>query len=174
MRTHAGGRLKYIVDVNGEAVEVELGTEGIRVEGDLVRAHLAPIEGTPLYVLSVGDTPYPLVVRRGDGRGRYSLWTDGGRFEVEALDERSRTIREMTAKSAAAAGPSPLLAPMPGLIVRVNVSVGDEVPAGHGLVVMEAMKMENELRAASPGRVSAVRVQPGVAVEKGAILVELE
>jgi pyruvate carboxylase subunit B len=63
---------------------------------------------------------------------------------------------------------------MPGLIVRVNVSPGDHVQAGQGLVVMEAMKMENELRAAGNGTVSAVRVTPGKAVEKGTVLVELE
>jgi biotin carboxyl carrier protein len=63
---------------------------------------------------------------------------------------------------------------MPGLIVRVAVKPGDEVRAGQGLVVMEAMKMENELRAVAAGRVKAVQAQPGAAVEKGALLVELE
>ena len=63
---------------------------------------------------------------------------------------------------------------MPGLIVRVNAQVGDTVQAGQGLVVMEAMKMENELRAQSAGRVKAVLVAPGAVVEKGALLIELE
>jgi biotin carboxyl carrier protein len=62
---------------------------------------------------------------------------------------------------------------MPGLVVRVNVQVGDQVQPGQPLVVMEAMKMENELRSTSAGVVRAVRAQPGEAVEKGAILVEL-
>jgi pyruvate carboxylase subunit B len=63
---------------------------------------------------------------------------------------------------------------MPGLIVRINVSPGDTVEAGQGVVVMEAMKMENELRATGPGKVRSVEVAPGVAVEKGALLVALE
>ena len=63
---------------------------------------------------------------------------------------------------------------MPGLIVRVNVNPGDAVQAGQGLVVMEAMKMENELRSSAAGVVKAVHVAPGKAVEKGAVLVELE
>jgi biotin carboxyl carrier protein len=63
---------------------------------------------------------------------------------------------------------------MPGLIVRVNVEVGSVVQPGQGLIVMEAMKMENELRSASAGVVKVVRVKPGVAVERGATLVELE
>ncbi|MBA2706543.1 MAG: acetyl-CoA carboxylase biotin carboxyl carrier protein subunit [Gemmatimonadaceae bacterium] len=63
---------------------------------------------------------------------------------------------------------------MPGLIVRLNVAVGDVVAAGQGVVVMEAMKMENELRATSAGRVRSIAVTVGMAVEKGMTLVELE
>ena len=62
---------------------------------------------------------------------------------------------------------------MPGLVVRIAVSVGDEVAAGQGLVVIEAMKMENELRSPSAGVVTAVKAIPGQPVEKGAVLVEL-
>jgi pyruvate carboxylase subunit B len=63
---------------------------------------------------------------------------------------------------------------MPGLIVRVHVEVGDVVGAGHGVIAMEAMKMENELRTVTAGTIKAVLVQAGQAVEKGTILVELE
>jgi biotin carboxyl carrier protein len=63
---------------------------------------------------------------------------------------------------------------MPGLIVRVHVSVGDVVQAGQGLVVMEAMKMENEIRAPRAGRVKEAPVREGQAVETGALLVLLE
>jgi pyruvate carboxylase subunit B len=62
---------------------------------------------------------------------------------------------------------------MPGLVVKVMVAVGDQVQAGQGLVVMEAMKMENELRAISAGVVRQIHVTPGTAVEKGTLLVEL-
>jgi pyruvate carboxylase subunit B len=63
---------------------------------------------------------------------------------------------------------------MPGLVVRINVSVGDKVEAGQGIVVMEAMKMENELRATGGGTVKSVDVTVGTAVEKGTVLVTLE
>jgi pyruvate carboxylase subunit B len=63
---------------------------------------------------------------------------------------------------------------MPGLVVRVAVAPGDQVAAGQGVLVMEAMKMENELRAAAAGTVKAVKVSPGTAVEKGTVLIELE
>lgn len=166
--------MKYIVEVNGERVTVELDGEGVHVDGAAVRAHLADVEGTPVRLVTIGDEVHRVVARRGAGRGRYTLWLDGHRYEVEALDERSRTIRDMTAAASGPKGPAPLVAPMPGLIVRVNAQPGDAVRAGQGLVVMEAMKMENELRAAADGTVKAVLVSPGTAVEKGTVLVELE
>jgi biotin carboxyl carrier protein len=63
---------------------------------------------------------------------------------------------------------------MPGMIVRVAVQVGDVVEAGQPLIVMEAMKMENELRATAAGTVTAVRAIAGIAVDKGATLLEIE
>jgi pyruvate carboxylase subunit B len=113
-------------------------------------------------------------VRERGGRGSYTLWLDGFNYEIEALDERTRTIRDLTAAQTGPVGPAPLVAPMPGLIVRVNVEPGDSVTAGQGLVVMEAMKMENELRAAGAGKVKAVHASAGEAVTKGSLLVELE
>jgi biotin carboxyl carrier protein len=166
--------VRYVVEVDGERTVVELEGDEVTVDGETVRAHLADVEGTPVSLLTIGSRVYRVVARRGDARGRYTLSIDGRRFQVDALDERTRAIRDLSAASAAAAGPSPLAAPMPGLIVRVNVQAGDAVQAGQGLVVMEAMKMENELRSPSGGTVKAVHAVPGSAVEKGALLVELE
>lgn len=71
-------------------------------------------------------------------------------------------------------GPQRIVAPMPGKIVRVLVKVGDEVTARQGLVVVEAMKMENELRGARDGRVREVVVTEGQSVDAGAVLMVLE
>jgi biotin carboxyl carrier protein len=166
--------VKYVVDVNGESIEVELDAEGIRVNGTGVHAHLAQVDGTPIHLLSIGSAIHRIAVMAGETRGRYLLWSDRHRFDVEAVDERTRAIRALSGKGKADGGPVPLVAPMPGLIVRVAVAVGDVVEPGQGLVVMEAMKMENELRAASGGTVSAVRVSAGAVVDRGAVLVELE
>ena len=68
----------------------------------------------------------------------------------------------------------PLAAPMPGLVVQVAVQEGDDVAAGDTVLIVEAMKMENELRAAATARVTRVRVAPGEAVEKGQLLTEFE
>ncbi|MGH7709694.1 MAG: acetyl-CoA carboxylase biotin carboxyl carrier protein subunit [Gemmatimonadaceae bacterium] len=166
--------MKYVVELSGSRVVVELTSDGVRVDGAPLTAHLADIAGTPIHLVTIGNAVHRVAVRRSAQRGRYSLWLDGFRFDVEALDERTRTIRDMTAANARPAGPAPVLAPMPGLVVRVDARVGDQVHAGQGLVVMEAMKMENELRAPAGGTVKAVLVAAGMAVEKGAVLVELE
>ena len=152
---------------------VDIGPEGIEVDGVPVSAHLEEVQGTPIFLLTIGGTLHRLAVQQGDGRGQYSIWTDTHRFEVEAIDERRRAIRDMTGRGSAHTGPAPLVAPMPGLVVRINVQPGDQVQAGQPLVVMEAMKMENELRATAAGIVKAIRIQPGAAVEKGAVLIEL-
>jgi len=166
--------VKYFVTVNGEEHEVVLDGSGVHADGESVHAHLADVEETPMRLVTIGDTVHRVLVRPGERRGVYTLSIDGYRYEVDALDERGRTIRELSGAAAAAAGPAPLVAPMPGLIVRINAKVGDQVRAGQGLVVMEAMKMENELRATADGTVKAVLVSTGTAVEKGAILMELE
>ncbi len=165
--------MKYLVQVGERLVEVVLDGDGITVDGTRMPAHLAELPGTPVRLVTVGDEVHRVVATKGAGRGQWTLRVDGWRLEVAALDERSRAIRELQ-RASAPSGPAPLLAPMPGLIVRVAVQAGDVVSAGQGLVVMEAMKMENELRAAAGGTVKAVHAQPGQAVEKGALLVELE
>jgi biotin carboxyl carrier protein len=166
--------MKYFVRLNGEEHEVVLDGDGVHVDGEDVAARVDDVEGTPVRMVTIGEEVHRVVVRRGASRGLYTLWLDGHRFDVEALDERSRAIRELSGSAAGPSGPAPLKAPMPGLIVRVNVQAGDAVQAGQGLVVMEAMKMENELRATAAGKVKAVVVSPGTAVEKGALLIELE
>jgi len=166
--------MKYYVRIGDEDHEVVLDGEGVQIDGTRVTASVSPSDGSPVRTVSIGSEVHRTVVRRGASRGAYTLWLDGFRFEVEALDERARAIRELSRTSSATAGPAPLVAPMPGLIVRVAAKPGDEVRAGQGLVVMEAMKMENELRAVAGGRVKTVLAQPGMVVEKGALLIELE
>ena len=78
----------------------------------------------------------------------------------------------MATATAAARGPQPIKAPMPGMVVKVEVDVGDRVELGQGIVVVEAMKMENELQAQAIGVVRRVHVEPGQAVEKDQVLVE--
>jgi pyruvate carboxylase subunit B len=166
--------VKYFVDIGSERLVVELDGETARVGGVARAVHLADVEGTPVHLVRIGERVHRVVARRHEERGRYTLRFDGWRFEAEALDERTRAIRDLTAAQAAHAGPLPVVAPMPGLIVRIHVKPGDAVTPGLGVISMEAMKMENELRATTAGTVKSVLVQAGQAVERGAVLVELE
>ncbi len=165
--------MKYIVDVNGERIAVELDGAQAIIEGQVMDVGLTAIDGTPVRLIRIGERVHRVIARRGASRGAWVLDIDGVRVETDALDERMRTIRDLTAAATVSSGPAPLRAPMPGLVVRVQVAVGDAVTAGQGLVVVEAMKMENELRATANGIVVAVHATVGTAVEKGAMLVEL-
>lgn len=166
--------MKYLVDVNGIRRAVVADKGSAVVDGGSDAATLDAANQTPVRTLRVGDRAVRVVVHAREGKGRYALDIDGHRYRVEALGERARAIQELAARSAPPAGPAPVIAPMPGLVVRVNVAVGDTVTAGQGVLVMEAMKMENELRASAAATVKAVRVVQGTAVEKGTVLIELE
>jgi acetyl/propionyl-CoA carboxylase alpha subunit len=167
--------VRYVVELNSKRKTISIEAEGIRYEDDApIRGELSDVEGSPVRIVKLDTHVFRVVAQKRQGRGRYTLWVDGYRFETEALDERTRSIRDLSAATAAPTGPAPIVAPMPGLIVRVNVGIGDKVEAGQGIVVMEAMKMENELRATAGGTVKNVAVSAGTAVEKGALLVELE
>lgn len=163
----------YLVDVAGTRVRVELTADGAVVDGRRLGLSMHPVDGGARHDLRIDGAVHRVVARAGEGRGQFRIDLDGVRLEAEALDEHTRAVQALTSVVARSSGPAPLKAPMPGLIVRVTVQPGDTVVAGQGLVVMEAMKMENELRASAPGVVRAVHAVPGAAVEKGALLVEL-
>lgn len=162
--------MKYYVSAQGREFEVEVDGDRVTIDGRAYRASLAQVPGTPLRQVRLDDRTYVLPVAPA-GRGRWLLSPRGQRWEVEVLDARARHIRRLTGAGQARSGPRVLKAPMPGLVVRVVVEPGQAVPAGGGLVVLEAMKMENELKAAAPGVIEAVLVEPGTAVEKGQVLV---
>jgi len=166
--------MKYVVEVNGRRLDIEIRDGEAIVDGVKYSVSMQTVAGTPVRIVGVNDAVHRVVLRERVARGRYRMWLDGHRYDAEALDSRARAIRDMQASVAKPSGPAPLRAPMPGLIVQLRVKVGDTVTAGAGLVVMEAMKMENELRTVAAGKVRAVHVTVGSAVEKGALLVELE
>ncbi len=109
-----------------------------------------------------------------DDRGsRWHVKVKDSAFPLEILDERKLRLRRAAGKFTVE-GRQEIVAPMPGRIVKVLVRPGDAVTAGQGLVVVEAMKMENELKSPKDGKVAEVRVQEGQAVEGGARLVAVE
>jgi len=163
--------VKYFVTIEGREIPVEVDGERVRVNGREMHAHLVPLSGTPLRHLLLEDVSSALLLERAEG-GIWHLALGGIRHAARVVDERTRHIESLTGSAGALAGPAVLKAPMPGLVVRVLVEAGQVVEAGSGLVVLEAMKMENELTTATGGVIHRVAVSAGAAVEKGQLLVE--
>ncbi|MEK9501187.1 biotin/lipoyl-containing protein [Gaopeijia maritima] len=164
--------MRYSVTMNGQSWEIDVDDDGVTVDGERVDAALTSVPGTSVHALRLGTASHRVIAERG-ADGVWGLDVDGRPAEVEVVDERTRRLREMVVAAGGADGPRPLKAPMPGLVVKVEVEEGQVVEPGDGLVIVEAMKMENELRAEVPARVSKVLVAAGDTVEKDQVLVEL-
>jgi biotin carboxyl carrier protein len=162
--------MKYVVACGGTRWEVEVEGERVTVNGIAHAARLVRFEGSPTGRLELAGHRIPLVLE-ALGQGRWIIGTRGDRVEVDVQDERLERARRAAASSRPHRISDVLLAPMPGLVVRVAVQAGQPVEAGSSLVVLEAMKMENELRAVGSAIVDRIEVQPGQPVEKGDVLV---
>ncbi|MBI4421996.1 MAG: hypothetical protein HY560_14320 [Gemmatimonadetes bacterium] len=110
------------------------------------------------------------MVRGADG---WHVQSAGRTWIAAVADERARSVRQLVAQQHHRHAAGAVRAPMPGLVLRLEVREGDRVAAGAGLVVLEAMKMENEITAPAAGVVRRILVREGEAVEKGAELVEV-
>ena len=122
--------------------------------------------------LTDGKTSIPVLV---EGAGsEWVVTLRGRRVPVTVRSWRERVLAEAETAASGPSGPIQVKATLPGLVVAVAVAVGDEVEAGATLLTIEAMKMQNEVRAPRAGRVIEVAVTPGQAVATGAPLLRLE
>jgi biotin carboxyl carrier protein len=129
--------------------------------------------GPGLYSILLGGRSYEAgVSRSGSAQGAhdYDVRVGAERYRVTIRDPRARRAGSNTGISAA---PLEITAPMPGRVVKVLVREGEEVTAGQGLLVMEAMKMQNELRATRAGYVESIHTAEGAGVETGSPLLRL-
>ena len=127
-----------------------------------------------IWSLLVGDGPCrrSYEVTFSEVAGGLTVYVNGTPVPVERQSRRRATAAAAAADTTN--GPVSIAAPMPGRVVKVLVSAGDAVAARQGLIVIEAMKMENELRAPRAGIVKAVTVAPGAPVEAGTVVVVIE
>lgn len=152
--------------------EVERTGDGVRIDGRDLPVEFVHMPYQAGGHLRIGDRGYAILSERSENGWRIQL---GGRhFHLSVEDERERAIRELTGGTGSAVSGRDLRAPMPGLVVKVLVEPGERVEAGVGLVVVEAMKMENELKSEGPGVVEAVQVEPGQTVNRDDVLVTFE
>lgn len=149
----------HTVEVNREGQRFTVAVDGVPHELDLVFSDASHD------VLLIDNACYDVVSVAQPGGYHVNVFNRF--FDVEVLDARSRALG---APEAAATGDRPVKAAMPGRIVKVLVEDGEEVAAGAGLVVIEAMKMQNELRAPRAGRVRQLSVRAGQTVETGQLL----
>jgi len=163
--------VRYHVELGGEGSWVERIPAGVLLDGAEREAHLVWLGPGEIRLTLDGSNHWVFARRMPDG---WRLSLRGRTFDVRIEDERSREIREMADRGAPDAGPRELRAPMSGLVVRVLAEPGQRVVAGDSLVVVEAMKMENELRVEGPGTVSAVAVRAGETVDRDDLLVTFE
>lgn len=141
-------------------------------------------------VRRVGDATLSMLVSNGDAArpvtsvdawitvngtpGAFDVHVDGRTIPVQIRQAGAFGRQKKEGGSAPGSGPQRIVSPMPGKVVRVLVKAGDEVKARQGLVVIEAMKMENELRATRDGRVRDVAVTEGQSVDAGTVLLVVE
>ncbi len=168
--------MKYEVTIGGGDEEgrrfvVEIDGDDVFLDGRSVVAHLDPVPETPLRYLEVDGRTESLAMAY-DGHG-WRVQVRGRVRVVGVLDERTRRLRELAGGGVKSRDSGVVKAPMPGMILRLQVEQGQWVKGGGGLVVLEAMKMENEIQAPQDGVVTRIYVEPGSVVEKGAPLVEL-
>jgi biotin carboxyl carrier protein len=167
--------MELIVFRDGKEVRLEVEHSDrafeVRLEGQTYRVDSVATNGS-VRSLIIGGRQYEVAVRLVS-TGRYQVSYHGSFEEVEVLDPLSYLAQQGAARQAQD-GRQQVCAYMPGRVVEVHVNEGERVRAGQGLVVLEAMKMENEIKAERDGLVRKVLVSPGQAVEGGDPLLEIE
>ncbi|MFB3818924.1 MAG: biotin/lipoyl-containing protein [Candidatus Methylomirabilales bacterium] len=165
--------MRYFALSRDEIHEVVAEQEGhgwrVQVDGRGLQVDVLPV-GEGLYSLLLDGRSYEVDVLE-DGRACIVL-VNGQPFRVELRLERPASGPD--GPRAATAGGGCVTAPMPGKLVKLLVAPGDAVAAGDGVAVLEAMKMENELKAPAAGRVADMRVAEGQTVSAGEVLVVIE
>jgi biotin carboxyl carrier protein len=165
--------MTYEIVVDGKDHRLELTREDNRwkcvLDGEPIEVDAVVARPNVMSVIIGGQA---FEVKRERTATDMHLWVKSARFAVDVRDPRS--LRSRRAKSAGVEGPQKLLAPMPGKIVRVISITGTEVEAGHGVLVIEAMKMQNELKSPKKGIVKEVLVAEGQSVSAGEVLVIVE
>lgn len=162
----------FQAEVGDRTFDLNFDDGELTLDGESVAYTFEPLPAGG-YVLIVDGRTYPVVIEpQSDDTLRVSV--NGRARTVRVKDEHDLLLERFGLKEALAAGQRAVRAPMPGLVLDVHVESGQEVEAGTPLLVLEAMKMENELRAEAAGTVQTIHVEAGDAVDKNALLLELE
>lgn len=167
--------MKYYVTIEDRVVEIEVSDSPTgataTIEGHEYSVDLTPITADALFSLMLDNTSHEVLVENVEGG--IEVLVGGQMFHIVVQDEWERRLANIQRKDSADTGEVTVRAPMPGAVVRVEVAVGDTIKRGHGLVILSAMKMENEIRSPRDGIVVAIHVGEGDKVEQNAGLITL-
>jgi biotin carboxyl carrier protein len=161
----------HTFDLDHEPAAPPAKTARITLNGTPVEVRMEHL-GPQTVLLMLDGRPHVLTIEQNGSRA--AITAGGHVLHAEVKDETALLLERFGFDDASAAAEREIRAPMPGLVLRVLAEPGQPVQEGQGLVVLEAMKMENELRAAGSGTVAAVHVAPGAVVGKNDLLIELE
>lgn len=161
-----------VVDNHGQddgVYTMTLDGQSFDVDAKLMKSHIvsALIDNHSYDVDVEKQSPEPL-------DGRLAVRVRGRVVRFEMLDERRKKMKEAQSSRFEHAGAAVVSSPMPGKVMKILVGEGEEVKEGQGVIVVEAMKMENELKAPKAGTVSSIKVKEGDAVESGKPMIVIE
>ncbi|HRJ56325.1 MAG TPA: biotin/lipoyl-binding protein [Anaerolineales bacterium] len=164
--------MKYVTTVDGKEFEIEvLGDRHIRIGGRTIEVDFESVSGQPVYSLILDGKSYESYVYEADNDWQVLL--HGRQFQVKVEDEREKRLRAAAGGGVAEGGEFHLKAPMPGLVVAVPVTEGQEVKKGQVLVILESMKMQNELKSPRDGVIDRIKVKAGESVEQKQTLLNI-
>jgi biotin carboxyl carrier protein len=164
--------MKYVTTIDEKEYEIEVVDERhVRIGGRLLEVNFESVSGQPVYSLILDGKSYESYVYPGDEGWQVLL--RGRQFQVKVEDEREKRLRAAAGGGVAEGGEFHLKAPMPGLVVAIPVSEGQEVKKGQVLVILESMKMQNELKSPHDGTISHIKVKAGESVEQKQILLNM-
>lgn len=165
--------LKYIATVGEKEFEIEIVDERHVIIGNrLYEIDFTAVSGQPVYSLLVDNKSFEAYIYPGND-DELHVFMLGRMYEVRVEDEREKRLRAQAGGNVAASGEFYLKAPMPGLVVSIPVEEGQKVEKGQVLLILESMKMQNELKSPRAGKVSRIRVKPGESVEQKATLLSV-
>lgn len=155
----------YISNVNGKEFSVEiLDDHHVKVDDKIFEVDYVSIANQPVFSLLISGKSYEAYVYSGEEN--YQVLLQGRSYSVNVEDERERRLRAAGGGTVSESTEFHLKSPMPGMIVSLPIAEGQPVVKGQVLVILESMKMQNELKSPRDGTLARVKVKPGDSVEQ--------
>ena len=136
--------------------------------------NFTPIDDRHFHILANGRSYRAELVEHNFRHKQFTVKINGSRYNIQLSDAYDQMVERLGLSAQKNQGAQDIKAPMPGLVLKISVENGETVTTGQPILILEAMKMENVIKAASDGKVARIEVVPGAAVEKGQLLVKME